>query len=103
MLTLPNYKETDLEVKIMQLIAGLPQTDYFITVTFSRIGETMPLLLEDFIWSLILKQTKYRAFRKAYQENNWRLILTFNPTRQPVDPSYSLTDAFVKLCRALKE
>lgn len=103
MLYLPNYKETDLEVQIMQLIARLPQTDYFITVTFPKIGENMPLLLEGFILKLIAKQTNYRAFRKAYQENDWRIILTFNPTRQPVDPRYSLTDAFVKLCRGLKE
>ncbi len=99
MLKLPNYSEDAPQVLVMKLIAALPQEEYFITALFSKVGEATPSTLGSFIESKIEEAKQYKAFKTVFTELDWRIILTFIPTRAPLDPKHSLTAAFIKLCQ----
>ncbi len=103
MLCLPNYSEDSFEVKIMKQIALHPQNKYFITVEFSKKGESLPLYLQDFLTDKSNQYQESQPFTRVYREGDWRLILTFIPRNKPIDRRFALTNTFVKLCQKQKK
>lgn len=80
-----------MEDELLNLIADLPTPGFFITAEVSREGMQMPQRLAAFIaqkLGLIHSGSEVRKF--AFQEEGWRIILTFFPTDKVVDERYAL-------------
>lgn len=101
MLQLPNYKDDSLEVLIMDLVAKIEQSDYFITVKFLSKGTAFPHSLPDKI-TYKMRLKALQPFKFIYTSQDWRILLTFIPTNAPVKKSYALVNDFIALCDASK-
>ena len=76
---------------ILNKVGELSTPGFFITVEFSRESDTFPAGLENFIFEKLKRiRQGVKSRRFAYQEGNWRMILTFFPTDQVVDERYAM-------------
>ena len=83
--------------KILKEISEIPTPGLFITAEFSQIGERMPVGIDSFIkskLSIIAEGVHARKF--VFQEETWRIILTFFPTNSVVDERYALKNKIMK-------
>lgn len=82
--------------RIWQAIASMHTPGFFVTAEMDRMGEAMPVGLEDFILGKleqIRQGLKVRRF--VFQEDKWRIYLTFFPTTEVVDERYALKNKVV--------
>lgn len=98
MLTLPNYSEDCIEVRIFKLIKDLPQTSFFVTVDFVEIETVDEDDIANFVLDQIDQKSKHQAFKIKYQKNRTILVFTFISTQSPLNKKFSLINSFVKLC-----
>lgn len=76
---------------ILNLVGGLSIPGFFVTVEVTKEANTFPVGLEAFIFDKlerIRQGVKTRKF--TYQEQGWRIILTFFPTDRVVDERYAM-------------
>lgn len=100
MLQLPNYADSSLEVRILKELQAHPQTDYFLSLDFSQKGEAFPTTLLEFITKKVEQHKGCPScFRAVFKQGAWRLIVTFIPLHQPLDPKFYFVHKFVKLCQ----
>lgn len=77
--------------KIWQLIASIHTPGFFITAEMNRVASTIPVGLENFILKKMEGIRKgIQARRFVYQEDGWRIYLTFFPTDRVVEERYAL-------------
>lgn len=77
--------------QILELVAGIPIPQFFITVEFSSLSDTIPTGIEKFLQEkhqMILKGATGRKF--VFKESGWRMIFTFFPTDKVVEERYAL-------------
>lgn len=82
---------------ILDLVSKINTPGFFLTVECSRTGEKMPGGIECFVnekLSFINQGNNSRKF--VFQEEGWRLIITFFPTDQVVDEKYALKNKVYK-------
>lgn len=83
--------------QILDYINQLETPGYFITAGCSREADTMPEGLGNFIYEkLLLINQGLQARKFVYQEDGWRLILTFFPTNEVVNEKYALKNEVYK-------
>ncbi len=83
--------------QVIDYISQLETPGYFITAGCSKEANKMPGGLRNFIYdklSLINQGLKTRKF--IYQEDGWRIILTFFPTTEVVEERYALKNEVYK-------
>ena len=69
---------------------------FFITAEIHRKGEEFPAGIEEFIGQkLKLIQEGIGSRRFVFQEEGWRIYLTFFPTTEVVDERYALKNKVV--------
>lgn len=76
---------------ILNMVGNLSLPGFFVTVQCNQEAENFPVGLDVFIFEKlerIRQGVKTRKF--IYQQNGWRLILTFFPTDQVVDERYAM-------------
>ena len=101
MLQLPNYSENSPEVQILKSLDSHPQSTYFISLDFSRKGAAYPHLLNEFISQKVMGHKDHpRCFRAIFNQEGWRLILTFIPQNGPLNPKFHFVHKFIKMCQA---
>lgn len=85
------YKYKDMQKQIWQLIASMRTPGFFITAEMNGVDSTMPVGLETFIFQKLENiRLGLKARRFVYQENGWRIYLTFFPTDRVVDEKFAL-------------
>lgn len=87
----------DIYDSILDVVSDIHTPGFFVTVECSRGSETMPSGIPSFIagkLDAIHRGAKARRF--AYEENGWRLIVTFFPTTTVVDEKYALKNRIYK-------
>ena len=80
-----------MERQIWEHIARMDTSGFFVTAEMKYIGNTFPNGLEAFIqkkMKLIREGITGRRF--VFQEDGWRIYLTFFPTTEVVDERYAL-------------
>ena len=85
-----------MEEQIWKYIAGMDTPGFFITAEMNRRGSGMPTGLEEFIYKKMrLIQEGLGTRRFVFQEDGWRIYLTFFPTTEVVDERYALKNKVV--------
>ena len=84
-------KQEMMEEQIWKEIAGMQTPGFFITAEIVRMGEEVPVELENFIAGKLVQINQgVSARRFVFSEGNWRIYLTFFPTTEVVDERYAL-------------
>ncbi|NDV82599.1 hypothetical protein [Bacteroides sp. 51] len=89
---------------VLNRVGNLPLPGFFVTVEFTKEANTFPTGLETFIFEKlerIHQGVKSRKF--TYQENGWRMTLTFFPTNQVVDEKYAMKNTVNKVNKPKRE
>lgn len=80
-----------MQEQIWKHIAAMPTPGFFITAEMCRLGKEMPLGLDTFILKKLEQIREGITGRRfVFQENGWRIYLTFFPTDAVVDERYAL-------------
>ena len=82
--------------QIWKFIAEMEIPHFFITAEMNRMGSAMPMELEAFIHQkLELIHNGLNTRRFVFQEEDWRIYLTFFPTTEVVSERYALKNKVV--------
>lgn len=77
--------------EILNNVAQLSTPGFFVTVEFPKTSDTYPIDLELFILDKLRRiHQGVKARRFAFNEEKWRMIITFFPTDRVVDERYAL-------------
>jgi len=88
-------KRQEIPDAILSMVDKLTTPGFFVTVEFNKKGEIFPAGLEAFIYGRLERIRQGIKGRKfSYQEEGWRIILTFFPTDQVVDEKYAMKNRF---------
>lgn len=83
--------------KILFELSEMKIPGFFIVADFSTYDTEMPRTLEGFIHEKIKHIQNGNTSRKfVFQENKWRIILTFYDTNKIVEERYALKNKFIK-------
>lgn len=83
---------------ILNMVGNLPLPGFFVTVEFAKEADTYPIGLEAFIFKKLERIHQGVNSRKfTFQEDGWRMTLTFFPTNQVVDERYAMKNTVNKV------
>ena len=82
---------------ILNYVGNLTMPGFFVTVQFVKVADTFPAGLETFIFEKTERIRQGAQGRKFhYQEEGWKMVLTFFPTDRIVDEKYAMKNAVGK-------
>ena len=85
-----------MEEQIWKEIAEMHTPGFFITAEIHRAGSEYPCAMEAFIQGKLGQiREGLRTRRFVFQEDGWRIYLTFFPTNEVVDQRYALMNKVV--------
>lgn len=85
-----------MEESIWQTLEEMDTPGFFITAEIGRNGRDFPVGLEMFVRQKMNRIRDGLSVRRfLYQEDGWRIYLTFFPTKEVVDERYALKNKVI--------
>lgn len=86
----------NMQEQIWKYIASMQTPGFFVTAEMQRVGNAFPSGLESFVRKKFEQiQQGVSARRFVFQEDGWRIYITFFPTTEVVSEKYALKNKVV--------